>query len=119
MWRRTALLKQRESRSLGWSARLLVSVATPGLKDEADVSPAELLSRRSSYGYTSPTVFASGEVRLPEYGGEVCSPALVGEQLQKHQSVAAKLNYFSMDRPDLLYSVKELTRKLSRPSEDG
>ena len=41
-----------------------------------------------------------------------------GEQLQKYQTLAAKLNYFSMDRPDLLYSVKELMRKLSRPSED-
>ena len=34
-----------------------------------------------------------------------------GEELKLLQSVAARLNFLAMDRPDLLYSVKELNRK--------
>ena len=32
-------------------------------------------------------------------------------------SYAARINYFALDRPDLMYGVKELMRKVSCPSE--
>ena len=40
---------------------------------------------------------------------------LTGEELKLFQSVAARLNFFAMDRPDLFYSVKELMRKMASP----
>ena len=33
---------------------------------------------------------------------------LTGKELKLFQSVAARFNFLAMDRPDLLYSVKEL-----------
>ena len=41
------------------------------------------------------------------------SPLLDPDQLKKFQSVAALLNFISMDRPELLFSVKELMRRMS------
>ena len=38
---------------------------------------------------------------------------LTGEELKLFQSVAARFNFLAMDRPDLLYSVKELMRKMA------
>ena len=40
---------------------------------------------------------------------------LIGEELKLFQSVAARFNFLAMDRPDLLYSVKELIRKMASP----
>ena len=37
---------------------------------------------------------------------------LSGEELKLFQSVAARFNFLAVDRPDLLYSVKELMRKM-------
>ena len=43
---------------------------------------------------------------------------LTGELLQLYQSLAARLNYYSLDRFDLLYPAKELMRVLSKPKAD-
>ena len=40
---------------------------------------------------------------------------LTGEELKLFQSVAASFHFLAMDRPDLLYSVKELMRKMASP----
>ena len=37
--------------------------------------------------------------------------------MQQYQSLAARLNYYALDRFDLLYPVKELMRVLSKPTE--
>ena len=37
------------------------------------------------------------------------------EELKLFQSVAARFNFLAMDRPDLLYSVKELMREMASP----
>ena len=44
-------------------------------------------------------------------------PRLVGERFTLYQSVAARLNYYALDRPDLQYAVKELMRKMACPTE--
>ena len=44
---------------------------------------------------------------------------LTGEELKLFQSVPARLNFLAMDRPDLLYSVTELTRKMASPRTQG
>ena len=40
---------------------------------------------------------------------------ITGEELKCFQSVAARFNFFAMDRPDLLYSVKELMQQMASP----
>ena len=93
-------------------------VVTPGVKDESEVSAAEVLERRRSYAPPSLSVGPAGEVfeGVPPALGELPSPPLVGEALSRYQSLAARLNYYSLDRPDLMYPVKELMRKLSAPT---
>ena len=41
--------------------------------------------------------------------------SFTGEELKLFQSVAARFNVLAMDRPDLLYSVHELMRKMASP----
>ena len=43
---------------------------------------------------------------------------MVGEQLQQYHTLAARLNFYALGRLDLVYSVKELMRKLSKPTKD-
>ena len=38
--------------------------------------------------------------------------------MKRYQSVAARINYLAMDRPDLQYASKETMRKMSAPTED-
>ena len=45
------------------------------------------------------------------------SPPLPLDRLKRYQSLAARLNYYSLDRPDLLHPVKELMRRMSDPRE--
>ena len=40
---------------------------------------------------------------------------LTGEELKLFQSAGARFNFLPMDRPDLLYTVKELMRKMCSP----
>ena len=40
---------------------------------------------------------------------------LTGEELKLFQSAAARFNFLAMERPDLLYSVKESMRKMASP----
>ena len=42
---------------------------------------------------------------------------LSGEQLKTYQSLAARLNFYSLDRADVQYAVKELRRKLGAPTD--
>ena len=42
---------------------------------------------------------------------------LDGPRAAQYASLAARLNYLAMDRPDLLFSVKELMRHMSSPTE--
>ena len=39
-----------------------------------------------------------------------------GEEFRLYQSAAAAFNYVALDRPDTQYAVKELMRKLSKPT---
>ena len=41
---------------------------------------------------------------------------LAGEELSKYRSLAVRANYLSMDRPDILFAVKELCRSMTRPT---
>ena len=90
------------------------------MNDESEVSASDLLSRRMSGGGIPPACdgHPRREVEVLGADDEEDFPALVEEQLRQYQALAARLNYFSMDRADLLFSVKELMRRLSRTSEE-
>ena len=53
----------------------------------------------------------------PEPGDEGW-PLLTGAELTLYQSLAASLNYFALDRLDIMFAVKELMRKLSSPNSE-
>ena len=93
-------------------------VATPGVKDEAEVSAAELVERRKGYSPPAFEIGPMGEITTPSGLPDSDSPELTGDQLRRYQSLAARLNYFALDRLDLLFPVKELMRKLGKPTED-
>ena len=46
------------------------------------------------------------------------SALLDGERLKRYQSVAARVNYLALDRPDIQYAAKELMRKMAAPTEN-
>jgi len=91
-------------------------VATPGAREE--VAKSEQSLRELRMGYCHCRREAEGAPDLAEESDDALeeeSPLLEGDQLSLYQSLAARLNYFSLDRPDLLFPVKELMRKMAAP----
>ena len=58
------------------------------------------------------------EVESPDklWPGYDSTPLLGPGDTQRYQSVAALLNFIALDRPELLYAVKELMRKMAAPT---
>ena len=57
---------------------------------------------------------ALGNISVEDDIGSDCdSPELMGEDYKLYQSLAARLNYYALDRLDIMFAVKELMRKLS------
>ena len=75
-------------------------VATPGTDDAGGPKTTEISELRRMGKWRD-----TGEEIVEE------DDFLTGEELKCFQSVAARFNFFAMDRPDLLYSVKELMRQ--------
>ena len=44
---------------------------------------------------------------------------LEGEEATRYRAIAARCNFLSIDRPDLQFSVKELCRDMSRPTDQS
>ena len=80
------------------------SVGTPGTDDVGGPKASEISEMRKTAKWHNPPEEVSEEDDL-----------LIGEELKLFQSVAARFNFLAMDRPDLLYSVKELMRKMASP----
>ena len=53
-------------------------------------------------------------VKLQEEDGD--EEELAGEDLTRYRSVVATANFISQDRPDVRFAVKELCRKMARPT---
>ena len=79
-------------------------VGTPGTDDVGGPKASEISEMRKTAKWHNPPEEVSEEDDL-----------LIGEELKLFQSVAARFNFLAMDRPDLLYSVKELMRKMASP----
>lgn len=100
--------------------------STQGIKEDSELSAAEILERRKAYEPPRLKVGPHGAITAeiwdsdpgsPQATFTSESPLLSGELLQLYQSLAARLNYYSLDRFDLLYPVQELMRMLSKPIE--
>ena len=78
-------------------------VPTPGTDDAGGPKASQISELRRTTKWHDPLE----EVR------EEDDDLLTGEELNLFQVVAARFNFFAMDRPDLLYSVKELMRKMA------
>ena len=83
-----------------------------GWELEADQRHRELIARElgieSSKGLSTPGIdepLKEEDVELSDW------------KLKAYRSLAARANYLSLDRPDIQYSVKELCRSMSRPTE--
>ena len=79
-------------------------VATPGTDDVGEPKASEISElRRAAKWHDTPE-----EIKEED-------DLLTGEELNLFQSVEARFNVLAMDRPALLYSVKELMRKNASP----
>ena len=74
-------------------------VATPGTDDLGGPKASQISELRRNAEWYHP----------PEEAREEHDP-LTGEELKLFQSVAARFKFLAMNRPDLLYSVKESMR---------
>ena len=54
-----------------------------------------------------------GEKKTVEEEGR--SAELVGSEATRFRAVVARANYLAADRPDILYAVKEICRKMAKP----
>ena len=79
-------------------------VATPGTDDVGGSKANEICELRRTAKWHDPLE----EIKKDD-------DLLTGEELKSFQSVAARFNFLAMDRPDLLYSVKELMRQMASP----
>ena len=78
-------------------------VASPGARDDTTLTAKEIQERRL---LASPVTDDDQEF-----------PALTGPRFKQYQSLAARLNFYSLDRPDVQFAVKELMRRLGSPDE--
>ena len=79
-------------------------VATPGTDDVCGPKASEISELRRTAKWRDPPEEIEEEDDL-----------LTGEELKLFQNVAARFNFLALDRPDRLYSVKELMRKMASP----
>ena len=79
-------------------------LATPGTDDVCGPKASQISELRRTAKWRDPTEEIEEEDDL-----------LTGEETMLFQSVPARFNFLAMDRPDLLYSVQELMRKMASP----
>ena len=84
-------------------------VASPGVRPDEGVRGREVHQRRCD----AQTILRPEE-EWPDHDG---TPVLDSERHHRYQSVAALLNYVGLDRPDIAFSVRELMRRMSCPTE--
>ena len=103
----------------GSEGRLLNRVlrCTPtGWEVEADQRHADLIVKEldleKAHGVITP---GDKEPRRKEGENE---EELVPEEATRYRGITARANYLAADRPDIMYSVKELCRGMARPTRE-
>ena len=67
-------------------------------------------------GLSTPGIPEGEEQKMYETGTEEEAAALIGEDVSMFRGVAARSNYLGMDRPDIMYTAKEICREMSAPT---
>jgi hypothetical protein len=104
-------------------------------KDENELKILNIIVRKTATGYELEADPRHAELALLQMKLETAKPLstpgvdgkdeddregelpLDPERSKQYRSIVARLNYLSADRPDMQYSVKELCRDMSGPSE--
>ena len=97
------------NRTLRWSAR--------ALQCEPDQRHAELIVKEMGMEGAKPAVTPGTAETKEETKAYDKSPELSRRDAAVFRGLAARLNYLSLDRPDLQFSAKEVAKKISKPRE--
>ena len=97
------------NRTLRWSAR--------ALQYEPDQRHAELIVKEMGMEGAKPAVTPGTAETKEETKAYDKSPELSRRDAAVFRGLAARLNYLSLDRPDLQFSAKEVAKKMSKPRE--
>ena len=82
-------------------------VASPGVKRECELQ-CDIRARRNN-----PVLLDDPDAHWPGFDS---SELLDEDQIKLYQSVGALINFIAFDRPDLLFSTKEVLRYMSKPT---
>lgn len=87
-----------------------------GCEVEADPRHAELIMEETlEKGMRSLSTPGSDEKESDKEGEEL----LVGDDIRRYRSAAARCNYLAQDRPEILYTVKEACREMATPTKSS
>ena len=96
------------NRIVGWDA-------SQGLTFEADPRHTEIiiehLRLKEAKAVSTPGTKDEGRTSAD------CDEELDDTQASQYRAITARCNYITPDRPDIAYTVKELARKMSRPTK--
>ena len=85
-----------------------------GIDYEPDQRHAEVIVRElgleNAKSLTSP--WSAEELKE---GDDADTEPLAGEEATRYRAVTARLNYLALDRPDIQYATKEVSKKMSNP----
>ena len=123
LWFRKALFQKwdvKERGCLGYETKRLqilgrwISRGRDGYEFEADPKHAKILIQCASFKANTKGVSTPGEKGAYTGDEEV---KLEGGNIKDYRSRCMRGSYLALDRPDLMYSVKESSRKMSNPCE--
>ena len=95
------------NRTVRWTAH--------GLEYEADQRHAELIIQHAGVETGKPVAMPCCTDAENDETKRLDSGALVGTEATAYREVAARLNFLAMDRTDLQYAAKEVTKHMPNP----
>ena len=88
-----------------------------GVEYEPDQRHAELLVREMGMETSKPVATPGVADTAEEHAAYENSPELTRADATLFRGMAARLNYLSLDRPDLQFAAKECAKRMARPRE--
>ena len=93
----------------------VIRVSSEGWEYEPDQRHAEIII--AELGLNDAKAVASAGDDEHKWEEQENAAPLSGQQSSRFRSIAARVNYLSADRPDLMYSAKEACRQMAHPTE--
>ena len=89
-----------------------------GVEYEADQRHSELIVREMGMQAAKPVATPGASETKEEIKAYQTSPEMNRSDATVFRGLAARLNYLSMDRPDLQFSAKEVAKRMAKPREE-